>query len=512
MSFKNLKITFEFSSNVILNRFTTIDSILLAQHYALLRRSGKMDADLFIKTEDDLENISKWLEVKNGVISGSIWYVAEEKDVYLWNTPVRKSTDPLSIYHYSGKAITSESKPSPQSGEFKRYDLAFETMQVESVYFYIRGDRDYIEKLVSSIKYIGKKSSIGFGWVKNVYITEVGEDKSFQLDAFTAAKPLPVKDFTIESKKVAFHRVLPPYSEKCGKMACYMPTTALVERGDTSRNHSNFKTYIPDGYIGNTAFLRTKLGNELFKIPEKITHYNVFDNSKQNALFEKEAIIATCACCGADVKKGIKGHIKGAFSDNFNDFPSMSKADAICEDCLWSLSAIGESAIGFSLVNNKGATYIQGGKMKVFSENKTENSKLQSRYRRDIVENFDLQQVPFSLNFKTTTNTQHVGFKGELSLSNAFISVNYGDSGAEFVDVELLNEALREMVEIMENTRTGKKSDSGLKKTHLLNMEDYKGNPDMAKELKTLENKKILSNFHKKYNSSIRKVLHKVVF
>lgn len=512
MPFTNLKITFEFTSNIILNRFTTIDSILLAQHYATQRANKAMDVNTFIETKDDLVNIAKWLEIKNGVISGSVWYVEPDKDIYLWNTPVRKATNQFDIYHYSGKAITSESKPSPQSGEFKRYDLAFETMKVDSIYFYIRGDRSYIEKLISHIKWIGKKSNIGFGRVNNVYLTEIKEDKSFQLDPFTPAKPLPIKSFSIDSKKVAFHRALPPYSEKSDKEACYMPTTALIERSDTSRNNSNFKVHAPNGYISNTSFLRNKLGDDLLKIEENPKHYIVFDNTKKDGLFDKEIVSATCACCGSEVKRGIKGNIKEAFGPLFNDFPSMSKADAVCENCLWSLSSLGEKRIGFSLVNNEGVTYVQGGYMQIFSENKTENSKLQSRYRKDMVENFDLQQVPFSLNFKTTTNTQHVGFKGEVSLSNAFISVNYGDSGAEFVDIELLNEALQEMVKIMENTRTSKKADSGLKKTHLLNIEDYKGNPDMSKELKTLNNKKILSEFYKKYNASIRKVLHKVVF
>ena len=59
---------------------------------------------------------------------------------------------------------------------------------------------------------------------------------------------------------------------------------------------------------------------------------------------------------------------------------------------------------------------------------------------------------------------------------------------------------------------TTKKSDSGLKKTHLLNLDDYKGNFSMSKDLNTQENRRILSDFYKKYDSSIRRILHMVVF
>ena len=69
---KNLKITFNLKNGAILNRFTTIDSILLVHHYALQRELGNVPKDRFIETKDDLENLSKWLEVKNGVLSGSI--------------------------------------------------------------------------------------------------------------------------------------------------------------------------------------------------------------------------------------------------------------------------------------------------------------------------------------------------------------------------------------------------------------------------------------------------------
>ena len=135
---KNLKITFNLKNGAILNRFTTIDSILLVHHYALQRELGNIPKDKFIETKDDLENISKWLEVKNGVLSGSIWFVDENSHVSLWNVPVRKRTDVNAIFETTGKSVVSASKPTPSSGEFKSFDLAYEIIKVDKIHFYIR--------------------------------------------------------------------------------------------------------------------------------------------------------------------------------------------------------------------------------------------------------------------------------------------------------------------------------------------------------------------------------------
>ena len=162
---KNLKITFNLKNGAILNRFTTIDSILLVHHYALQRELGNVPKDRFIETKDDLENLSKWLEVKNGVLSGSIWYVDENSHVSLWNTPVRKTTDVNAIYNMTGKSVVSASKPTPSSGEFKSFDLAYEIIKVDKIHFYIRGDSKYIENLAKRVKFIGAKSSSGNGWI-----------------------------------------------------------------------------------------------------------------------------------------------------------------------------------------------------------------------------------------------------------------------------------------------------------------------------------------------------------
>lgn len=508
---KNLKITFSLKNGAILNRFTTIDSILLVHHYSLLREMGAIAKDKFIETKDDLVNLSKWLEVKNGILSGSIWYVDKNSHVSLWNVPIRKKTDVNAIFETTGKSIVSASKPTPSSGEFKAYDLAYEIIKVDKIHFYIRGDISYIDKLLKRVKYIGAKSSSGNGWIKDYKLEEINSDKSFMVDEFTPSKPLPINRFKIDSKKITIFRTLPPYSDKKDKEYCYMPTTSLIERSDNSRLNSAFKTNT-NKVIMNTEFLYNNLSNntkfnfESFATPKGLTKIDN-ENEVKDSLFSEDKKHGTCACCGKEFTVGIIGDIKKLFSSNFNDFPTIGKEKGICKECLWSVQSDSCKNIDFSFVQNNKVEYLYGSKMSV------EGAKPQSLFRKEFVTNLDLLEVPYSININTNKGkSNHIGFKGNITVSNAYAVFNYGDKGSEFVDVELLKEAINDMIDIMSKTKTTKKADSGLKKTHLLNFEDYKGNFSIAKDLDTLENRKILSDFYKKYDSSIRRILHIIVF
>lgn len=495
---KNLKITFNLKDGAILNRFTTIDSILLVHHYALQRELGNIPKDRFIETKDDLGNLSKWLEVRNGVLSGSIWYVDEDSHVSLWNAPIRKKTDVNAIYKMTGRSVVSPSKPTP-TGEFKPFDLSYEITKVDKIHFYIKGDVQYIEKLLKKVKYIGAKSACGNGWISGYSFEEVSYNKSFIIDEFTPSKPIPIKSFNVDTKKIAIYRVLPPYSDKKNKELCFMPTTALVERSDNSRNNSAFKVYT-NNTIMNTEFLfnnlvkNTAFDFSSFEVPRGMTKLN---NDRKSI----------CACCGKEFTEGLSGDVKRIFPSSFMDFPNLGKEQGICKECLWSIKEESCKQIDFSFITNDKVEYLYGAKMSI------EGAKSQSLFRKEFVSNLDLLTVPYSININTNKGKpNHIGFKGNVAVSSAYAVFNFGDKGSEFVDVELLKEALIDMVEIMEKTKTNKKADSGLKKTHLLNFEDYKGNFSIAKDLDTLENRKILSNFYKKYDSSIRRILHIVVF
>jgi len=516
--FTNMKITFTLRSELIADRFLSFDSVLLNAHYK------QQNNKTFIKTEDDLKNLSQWIEVKNGAVSGSIWYIEKDEVILLHNVPVRKSVNRQyanKLHEATGKDIIGNKNigNNMASGEFKAFDLAFETINPKKIYFYVRGDRGYIEKLCSTIQYFGKKASIGYGWVDEFNIEEIEQDKSFMIDEFTVSKPLSFSKNDIESKKVAYYRELPPYSDKKNQVMCYMPTTALIEMSDNSRKNKNLTVVndkkFKDGYISNTKFLHERLGlNTKFnfssiKAPKGLCKV---EEQEGQGLFELPQQELICGCCGSASKKGLVGSLKGrVFSANFNDFAKIGEERAICESCLWSIESESCKLIDFSLVKNDEVLYLYGQKMQIFSDKKAENTKLQSLYRKDFVSNLDTLKPPFSVNFNTNAGkSNHIGFKGKVSVSNAMVVFNYGDTGDEYIDVELLKQAIIDMQEIMEKSKQKTKG-GGIKKTHLLNIKDYKGNFALAKELNTFEIRVLLSNFYKKYNASIRKALHIIV-
>lgn len=520
-NFVNMKISFEMMSELIADRFLSFDSVLLNAHYRLQRN------DKWIEAKDDLENLSKWIEVKDGAISGSIWYIEDDEMIWFHNAAIRKSINS----DYASKMLKATGKDligknnlgkAMASGEFKAFDLAFESINPKKIYFYVRGDKGYIEKLCSEIRYFGKKSSVGFGWIKSFEIEEIDSDKSFMLDEYTVSKPLAYSKWDIDSKKVAYYRELPPYNEKKEQVMCYMPTTALIELSDNSRKNKNFKVVndkkFLDSYVSNTKFLfdklsaNTKFSFNYYKVPKGLCKIDDSD-SGAGGLFEQDVQEVICGCCGSKSKRAIIGGLKSKiFNANFNDFAKIGQERVICESCLWSVQSESCKLINFSLVKDSETLYLYGNKMQVFSEKKSENTKMQSQFRRDFIEGLDMVNIPFSVNFNTNAGkSNHIGFKGKVSVSNAMCVFNYGDSGDEYVDVELLQQALADMIRLMEETKVSKKKDSGLKKTHFLNLEDYKGNTGMAKELNTYENRVILSDFYKKYNSAVRRALHKVV-
>ncbi len=515
---ENLKITFNLATNLIAKRFLSIDSILLNAHYETLRENGELSEDVFVNIEDDLENLSKWIEVKNGVVSGSIWYTDENNMLVLQNIPVRKTTSPEEIYDFTGKSIISASKPTPQSGEFKRFDLAFETMDLKSIYFYVRGDKEYIEKLLKKVKYVGKKASIGQGWLakdKGFEIEVIKEDKSFQLDEYTPSRPLPVASFDVKTKKIAYYRPVAPYHLKKGNVACYMPTTALIEMLDNTLRDPIFTFNVAeDKYIKNfhtnTKFLRDRLENDnnRLKSAEKSKHFFEIDNTNENkdSLFVQQNTNVLCAACGDKINKGIVGNIKQFFSAAFNDFPDLSADRGLCEHCMWSVSDAACKTIDFSLVGDRETIYLYGQNMEVFSETKAENSKAQSMFRRKFIETLNQQSVPFSVNFNTNAGkSNHIGFKGKVTISSAYVVFNYGDtSGGEYIDTELLLSGYQEMVKILTERKD-------INKTMLLNIDDYKGNILITSAANTLANRELMSKFYLKYNASIRRALHMVV-
>lgn len=64
------------------------------------------------------------------------------------------------------------------SGRYKNWFENFEVQCIDEVYFYVNGNYDVLCDLLSNLRYIGKKSSLGFGKVIKIVVEETKEDYS----------------------------------------------------------------------------------------------------------------------------------------------------------------------------------------------------------------------------------------------------------------------------------------------------------------------------------------------
>lgn len=76
---------------------------------------------------------------------------------------------------FQGKRGAIETK----SGRFKNYRMPLNIILVPEINWYVRGDKEEIERLLQKVKYIGKKASQGLGAVKEWIIEEIDEDLSW---------------------------------------------------------------------------------------------------------------------------------------------------------------------------------------------------------------------------------------------------------------------------------------------------------------------------------------------
>ena len=491
---QNLKITFHMgmpvtigdetvatSSPIILDRTTTIDGIILASYYDYLKSKGK------VLPFDKEHSTVNFIEKKNGVFSGSIWYINKDADVsFDFETFVKKPE--YRKIHGATKKLVKTNKL------FKAYLGTDETMIVDKLHFYIRAKKEIVENLlIGNVFAIGKKQSVGFGAVKSIEVEEIEDDKGFMLDERTPSKPLPVKDFNVKTKKIAQMRRMPPYWLQEDLEPCYMPTTALYELSDDSASKDGF-TYSIDKYIHNCNFLyeNSKGKNIQFKdIPmDKVAKVTSIRGAKSSWTAENPS--KKCSVTNTVSKDGIDGNIRFVMTrlkSAFTDYDYFKNNDFLSKEALWCIENISE--IAYSYVDKNVWLYLQG-----------KNAEDGTRYK-DFLLNPKMMKPPFSINLKDTQNSQHVSFKGKVSVSNAYFIVQYGNTQLH-IDNELLQEAISDIERII--------ADKKITKTHLCGIFD-KNNSNhipLKKENNSLENLKTILDFQKKYNSHIRFLLSSV--
>ena len=408
--FDNLKIRFFFDSPVIIDRYTTIDSILIAQHFNNIMQAGQLK-EFVMPTPDNID----FIDAKHGVFSGSIWYIDKSEIPIFKTQTITKTVNVKKYLKYT---------PGPDninlgSGEFKAYMLNYETIFVESIYFYIRGNREKITELCSQVKNIGRKRHIGYGAVSGFEV-KPAEDRSFMLTLNNPSKPLPVSSFPKASTgKIALYRPRPPYYLKTDKAPCYMPTSSLYERT------SHFKAKQKPILVKNIS--SSKLACEAGSIkpdelPENPHH---------------------CAMCGTFAKHTVP--ISVLFrSKNFNDYPDI-RGNYICKWCLAAKTAHGIRTFSGKCITetdiiplsnkDKIKQYIKANKLDATPEN----------FKDIFVRTLANQEIkpPYVITLKTMKNNEHIIWKATVGISTGIIPVQSGKETL-YVDTELLKEAIEQ--------------------------------------------------------------------
>jgi CRISPR type IV-associated protein Csf1 len=453
---ENLKITFNLSRPIILNRYFTIDSFLLAIWFDKIKKERNITG--FINTKDYLDEISNFIKVINNTISGSIWYISHDNPIAYFNNSIFKKTD-VDFF----RKLNLGKKIETNRGHFKEYFLKYNAIVTKSIYFYIAGDKNVIESLLRGIGnlFIGKKNVIGFGEIKDYSIEIIETDKSFVLNDSTPAKPLSCKYWNIKSHKLMFYREYPPYWEKSDKTLCYMPTTSLVETMDKSYD-KGFKSVLNTDFISPSEF-----AYEYFN-KEKIS-YNYNDDGD-------------CALCGNKKGRRITKEIfEKVYRKDFTDYPFLSGSGFVCDACIWSLTQLAKTAAEGSIVEHNKITYFWGDKTGI-------EKKERKLYVAKILSNLSDLKPPFLILFRHKRQNQHYIFKGTVSISTALIPIQFGDDTL-IVDNEILIDAIKDLNILIH--------DKKIQKGIILSGRGYD---------------KYSQEFYKKYDATIMQILNFIVY
>jgi len=487
---ENLKVTIELNSPVILDRNTTIDGILLAAYYRLLK--AKTGEDIPFDKHHERVN---FIEKKNGVFSGSIWYIDKNEDVEFDVETIISKPEYEKIYDrfYIKKGVIKKT----MDVKFKQYLKSEEIMLVRKIYFYIKADKKRVQALLDFTHSIGKNQRVGFGTVKDFKIEIIDDDKGFQLNESTPSKPLPVNNFDIKSKKICLMRRMTPYWLQEDLEPCYMPTTALYEITDNSFKKRVFKTS-DTSYIHNCEFLYKHKNNSNISFNNKAMtskgYTSFFYANSPSEKCDENNKNEDLKCTILDEVKpiGIKYSIKEGMNHwrkNFIDLQYFKNNDFISLEALWSIENI--AYLSSLYVDEKNWIYVMG-----------KNCDESKNGLHLFLKNPKKLQPPFTLLLRKSDKNQHVSFKGKVSISNAYFVFQKGDNQF-YIDNELMQEAISDIE---------KYSEIGIDRKLLCGVlkDAASTHYSVFGKWNTLENRKIISDFRKKYNKDIRVVLGQI--
>ncbi len=211
-SFSNLKITAEFESGVIFDK-NPFDGVLAYLYAQELKKQGKYVE--YEKKRIELPFVKK----TNGVYHTSYPIIADDEKIYLENTTIIRSFDE-NLFQKIGDKPNKTIRI--QNGEFLRRLEGMERYKMKTLHWFVCGDKEKIKQILKGFTHFGKKSSIGFGKIKQLLISETKDDYSLFDEKGNVNRTLPIEFFNAKSDKIAYKSPIYPYWDKQSFVKCYL--------------------------------------------------------------------------------------------------------------------------------------------------------------------------------------------------------------------------------------------------------------------------------------------------
>lgn len=217
MGFTNLKITIFLKNSVAIQKNkSAFDSTLALLHFNEQKNNGVFNGD-YTQHLDFLDMTDGVYHTSYPIILGTKYYDKEK---------LIKTFD-HDMYAKYGEIVSKNGSPKGRvlntQGKFKNEFYSIERFLVDSITYYVRGNREKIESLLQKLRFVGKKSSLGWGEVKYISIEETNKDYSIFKDG-KLMRNIPLKNsFNFDSPKVSLSRLTHPYWSKENLCECFVP-------------------------------------------------------------------------------------------------------------------------------------------------------------------------------------------------------------------------------------------------------------------------------------------------
>lgn len=217
MEFTNLKIDIFLKNSVAIQKNkSAFDSILALLYFNEQKNNGTFNGD-YTQHLDFLDMTDGVYHTSYPITNGTKYYDKEK---------LIKTFD-HDMYAKYGEIVAKNGAPKGRvlniQGKYKNEFYSIERFLVDSITYYVRGNKDTIEKLLKKLRFIGKKSSLGWGEVKYISIEETQKDYSIFKNN-KLMRNIPLKNsFNFDSPKVSITRLTHPYWSKEDLKECLVP-------------------------------------------------------------------------------------------------------------------------------------------------------------------------------------------------------------------------------------------------------------------------------------------------